>query len=376
MLGEGVNAADVSLIQQYATVSMQIMELIPYEAELKTQVAILQTLEENGPSRIAAVKAASKKVADAREHLDGAEGMFVMNREKERSKRREVYAANQHAERTAIDIMTSEIEQLNATSVQVSELGRKIEFLQSKRDQLDSIVSKIFSVDPDREEMHVSRMLDKAISNFFKAHKDFAGIREAIDAIGRAHKLVTESWALSDENSNSVLLRLFSHLLMPNNTCLGTFTLALYFLTLANQSWPNLRQMPIPGSLENSGQLAFSGLTILANHFKVLLKFLSEEEVEVVANVRKCSSNVIGAARQAHSVRYKVLELRKQMVLGEDYPANAEGEVSALLFRIDLEYLEKVSNLDVVVKDENAIGKAASQIYVDDQLELDLPTYA
>ncbi|KAJ3241747.1 hypothetical protein HDU78_001706 [Chytriomyces hyalinus] len=328
MLGKEANAVDVSLLQQYATVSMQIMELIPYETELKTQVEILQALEANGPGRIAAVKTAGKKVAEAREHLDGAEGMFVMNREKERSKRREVYAAAQHAERAAIDIMNSEIEQLNATSLQVSELGRKIEFLQSKRDQLDSIVSKIFSIDPDREEMQVSRMLDKAVSSFFKAHKDFAGVREAVDTIERACKVLKDKWTISEENS--------------------TFALSLYYSALANQSWPNLRQIPIPTTVE----------------------------VEVVANVRKCCSNVIGAARQAHSVRYKVLELRKQMVLGEKYPANAKGEVSALLFHIDLEYLEKVSNLDVVVKDENAIGKAAGQISVDsDQLELDLPKY-
>ncbi|KAJ3266045.1 hypothetical protein HDU77_002837 [Chytriomyces hyalinus] len=349
MLGKEANAVDVSLLQQYATVSMQIMELIPYETELKTQVEILQALEANGPGRIAAVKAAGKKVAEAREHLDGAEGMFVMNREKERAKRREVYAAAQHAERAAIDIMNSEIEQLNATSLQVSELGRKIEFLQSKRDQLDSIVSKIFSIDPDREEMQVSRMLDKAVSSFFKAHKDFAGVREAVDNIERACKVLKDKWTISEENS--------------------TFALSLYYLALANQSWPNLRQIPIPTTVEGSGP-------ILVNHLKVLLNFLSEEQVEVVANVRKCCSNVIGAARQAHSVRYKVLELRKQMVLGEKYPANAKGEVSALLFHIDLEYLEKVSNLDVVVKDENAIGKAAGQISVDsDQLEIDLPKY-
>ncbi|KAI8842766.1 hypothetical protein BJ741DRAFT_591805 [Chytriomyces cf. hyalinus JEL632] len=372
MLGAEVNDVVLHpLIQHYANVSVQIIELTPYEAELKTQVKILQALEANGPGRIAAVKAASKKVAEAREHLDGAEGMFVMNREKERSKRREVYAANQHAERTAIDIMTSEIEQLNATSVQVSELGRKIEFLQSKRDQLDSIVSKIFSVDPDREEMHVSRMLDKAISNFFKAYKDFAGVRDAIDAIERALILVKSDTSVGNGDHTNIVV-------------LQNMFFALHFLALANQSWPNLRQMPIPRSLENSSPTLFMAmmaserLELLTSHLKALLNFLSKEQVEVVANVRKCYSNVIGAARQAHSVRYKVLELRKQMVLGENYPANADGgEMSALLFRIDFEYLDMVANLKVVVKDKTVIGKAAGQIYVDsDQLELDLPTYA
>ncbi|KAJ3241746.1 hypothetical protein HDU78_001705 [Chytriomyces hyalinus] len=358
------------LIQHYAAVSAEIIELTPYEAELKTQVEILQALEANGPGRIAAVKAAGKKVAEAREHLDGAEGMFVMNREKERAKRREVYAAAQHAERTAIDIMNSEIEQLNATSLQVSELGRKIEFLQSKRDQLDSIVSKIFSIDPDREEMQVSRMLDKAVSSFFKAYKDFSGVRDAIDNIERAHNVVKNDTSVGSGE-------------VTNTSVVQNMFFALHFLALANQSWPNLRQMPIPASLENASptlftvMLANERLTMLSRHLKALLNFLSNEQMDVVANVRKCYSNVIGAARQAHSVRYRVLELRKQMVLGETYPAKADGEMSALLFRIDLEYLEKVANLKVVVKDKTVIGKAAGQIYVDsDQLELDLPTYA
>ncbi|KAJ3225356.1 hypothetical protein HDU81_007965 [Chytriomyces hyalinus] len=373
MLGELDAVNDVvvhPLIQHYATVSMQILELIPYEAELKTQVAILQALEANGPSRIAAVKAAGKKVAEAREHLDGAEGMFVMNREKERSKRRAAFAATQHAEKTAIDNMTAEIEQLNVTSLQVSELGRKIEFLQSKREQLDSIVSKIFSIDPDREETQVSKTLDKAVSSFFRAYKDFAGIRDAIDNVERAHNLVKDVTTVgSGEHTNTAALQ--------------DMFFSLHFLALANQSWPNLREMPIPASIETSAGNFFTALLannrieILGNHLKALLNFLSKEQVAVVANVRKCYSNVIGAAKQTHSVRYKVLELRKQMVLGENYPANADGETSALLFRIDLGYLDKVANLKVVVKDKTVIGKAAGQIYVDsEQLELDLPMYA
>ncbi|KAJ3225357.1 hypothetical protein HDU81_007966 [Chytriomyces hyalinus] len=359
MIGDEVNGNDAHLIQHYATVSRQVMELIPYETELKSQVEVLQALEANGPSRIAAVKAAGKKVADAKEHLDGAEGMFVMNREKERSKRREVYAANQHAEKTAIDIMTAEIEQLNVTSLQVSELGRKIEFLQSKREQLNSIVSKIFSIDPDREETYVSKMLDKAVSSFFRAHKEFAGIRDAVDTIEHAHKVVKEHYSAAiGDHSN-------------------TFALTLYYLALATQSWPKLREIPIPPSIETSSQATYVSLGILVKHLKFILDFLAKDQVVVVANVRKCYSNVIGAAKQAHSVRYKVLELRKQIVLGENYPAQAEGEISALLFRVDLEYLEKVASLDVVVKDETPIGKAAGQICEDsEQPELGPPVYA
>ncbi|KAJ3288973.1 hypothetical protein HDU79_004424 [Rhizoclosmatium sp. JEL0117] len=210
------------------------------------------------------------------------------------------------------------------------------------------MINKILSIKRDSEEQYYSRILDRAIKQFFKLTTEANSIRAAIKSVERGYNLMKWDTYVSSDNP----------------AALEDMFFALHFLDLAHSYWPKLKRVEFPPALEkNSFANASARLQILQTHMIETKRVLLSDQSENQGHLETTRANLTILGDHVAAVRLRVLETSVQSI-GIHGRVHVSG-TSRLIFKQDALLLNAFMNGDAIADSEEVVGIAVGQLYAD-----------
>ncbi|KAJ3012841.1 UNVERIFIED_CONTAM: hypothetical protein HDU68_000996 [Siphonaria sp. JEL0065] len=289
---------------------------------------------------------------------------FMMNKDQERTKRRNYVSVAMAREQEILDLLQTQSGQLQEGRNFVEQCSAQ---LSANRAEFAMVVLKLMNRIGDYDELYYSKLVETAVADFFKATKKGNNIMEATELVGFA-SIIFRDVDLGGSDHTHVNG-------IPDIAC------AMHHLEIANQIYAPMRSQRLPVERCNSDVFGFapSSLGAIRKHVNTLKPYLATELLHTRREITVSHTNLIRISERVKILRRKLLTYNLPIEDGVSVPHYTDTDFD-ILFPQELHRVSKVANLNEQFESEQDVGRAVGLVYPDLSLNeyvdpIDLPQY-